>query len=485
MRSMVAVILLGYVMCNYVKVSAMETVSTHDSEEKTVDEMLDILLGRRFVASPTSSDLDGTTNGKSVALASGTNLATVPQSRVRAPLGGITSPSMSSSMSSRMLQQAPSTVLSVSQTRAAQPQGHGQVQAKAAVPEIKTVAAAATSAKGQPVVAVVGFTGGVGTALLAAMDRIGLKPFAKVSSKIMECEGEESQAVDFDALGKKVVAAAKEKGGVPVIADVTASAAVQEQYQGWLSQGITVVAANKGIFAGPEAKYQGLLSAAAAEPQARLLHETTVGAGLPVISTIKDLVTSSHDIVKVEGIMSGTLAFVLGEVAGGKKAFSAAVKEAKELGYTEPDPREDLNGMDVARKSVILARVSGLEGVELSSMNIESLVPESLKDCSVDEFMAGLPAFDEEFAARVAAVEAKGERLHYAGKVDMKAGKVTVGPLGCEASHPFNNAGPDNLVSITTNFYTRPLVVQGAGAGGDVTATGVLADIMRARNQPL
>merc|ERR1712232_202573 len=159
--------------------------------------------------------------------------------------------------------------------------------------------------------------------------------------------------------------------------------------------------------------------------------------------------------------------------------LSEAVKNAKELGYTEPDPRMDLNGMDVARKAVILARLSGLTGIELSKMEIESLVPKALEDCSVDEFMNGLSAYDDDFAKRVADVEkTAGSRLHYAAKVDVENKIVTVGPMACEASHPFNSAGPDNLIAITTNFYTRPLVVQGAGAGGDVTATGVLADIL-------
>ena len=116
-------------------------------------------------------------------------------------------------------------------------------------------------------------------------------------------------------------------------------------------------------------------------------------------------------------------------------------------------------------------------------MDIESLVPPSLRDCSVDGFLSGLDKFDAEFADRVAKVEGLGGRLHYAAKVDVEQKKVTVGPLACDASHPFNNAGPDNMVAITTNFYSRPLVVQGAGAGGDVTATGVLADILQCVNQ--
>jgi homoserine dehydrogenase len=175
---------------------------------------------------------------------------------------------------------------------------------------------------------------------------------------------------------------------------------------------------------------------------------------------------------------------VLGQVAGGKKTLSEAVTESKELCYTEPDPREDLSGMDVARKAVILSRYAGVKGIDLTKLNVESLVPESLRDCSVEEFMKGLPAFDAEFAKRVADVEAKGERLHYAGKVDALGGNVLVGPVGVEAAHPFNNAGLDNLVSIKTNFYPRPLVVQGAGAGGDVTATGVLADILKCCSKP-
>ena len=139
--------------------------------------------------------------------------------------------------------------------------------------------------------------------------------------------------------------------------------------------------------------------------------------------------------------------------------------------------------MDVARKAVILARIAGVEGIELEGMQIESLVPEPLRECSVDEFMTRLSEFDGTMADRVAAVEAGGGRLHYAAKVNVAQKKVDVGLLSCESTHPFNNAGPDNMVAMTTNFYTRPLVVQGAGAGGDVTATGVLADILQCAHQ--
>ena len=337
-------------------------------------------------------------------------------------------------------------------------------------------------------VAVVGFTGGVGNALLAAMARIDLAPFALVNSRTMQFPAAEDCAdpvpVDFAELVARLLAAAKSSGSKPVVVDVTASATVPAQYQGWLEAGISVVAANKLAFAGPEPVYRALLDAASAAPTCRLLHETTVGAGLPVIATLTDLVGSSHTITKIEGVMSGTLAFVLGRVAGGVTPLSVAVAEAKELGYTEPDPREDLCGNDVARKALILARVAGVSGIEMESLDIESLVPEQLRDCSVDEFMAKLSAYDGAFAERVAATEAKGERLHYAASVDVQGGVVTVGPLAVAADHPFNSAGPDNMVAFTTNFYERPLVIQGAGAGGDVTATGVLADVLRCVNQP-
>jgi aspartokinase/homoserine dehydrogenase 1 len=298
----------------------------------------------------------------------------------------------------------------------------------------------------------------------------------------MKVGDDEDVSVDYALLGEKLLAASKLNNGSPVIADVTASGQVQKHYKDWLQQGISVVAANKGIFAGPEKDYQELLAASKAG-NCRLLHETTVGAGLPVLGTLAGLKASGHSIVTVEGILSGTLAFVLAQVAGGKATLSQAVKEAQELGYTEPDPRDDLNGMDVARKAVILARLAGVQGVELEAMNIESLVPESLRECSVDEFLSKLSEFDAAMAERVASVEAAGGRLHYAAKVDVAQKKVEVGLLSCEASHPFNNAGPDNMVAMTTDFYTRPLVVQGAGAGGDVTATGVLGDILQCAYQ--
>jgi len=329
----------------------------------------------------------------------------------------------------------------------------------------------------QVVVAVVGYSGGVGKCLVSAMKKTGMEPFALVRSSTMKIDGGNEEPVDFKILIQRLLEVSKKKDQVPIIADVTASRKIQDNYAHWLKQGISVVTANKGIFAGPEAEYRELLTSSKAG-KSRILHEATVGAGLPIISTIQGLVASSHEIKFVEGILSGTLAFVLGQIAGGKKSLSEAVKQAKELGYTEPDPRDDLNGLDVARKAVILGRLCGLE-VELSGMNIESLVPEALRDCSVEEFMSKLSDYDEDMRKRVEEIESSGKMLHYSAKVDVTQNKVEVGLQSCEASHPFNTAGTDNMVAITTNFYTKPLVVKGAGAGGDVTATGVLVDILQ------
>jgi homoserine dehydrogenase len=335
------------------------------------------------------------------------------------------------------------------------------------------------------VVAVIGYTGGVGRCLMKAMEKIGLKPYALVRSQTMRiCGGggggmdeEEEVPVNWEELSRKLLEASK----CPIIADVTASDIPQSYYKTWLEQGISICTANKGIFAGPESHYQALQLASSSNNNnggGMLKQEATVGAGLPVLSTLDSLRASSHDIVRVEGILSGTLAFVLGAVSGGDVTFSEAVKQAKELGYTEPDPRLDLSGMDVARKAVILARTSGMTGIELEGLTVESLVPPALEHCSVDEFMNQLSNYDDDFSSRMKTTT-PGQRWHYAAKVDVTNHTVSVGPMAVDADHPFNAAGPDNLFAITTNFYNpRPLVIQGAGAGGDVTATGVLADIL-------
>ena len=258
-----------------------------------------------------------------------------------------------------------------------------------------------------------------------------------------------------------------------VFVDATASDAVAAVYPELLEAGIAVVTPNKRANTGPLAVYQQLQALAKETP---FLYETTVGASLPVLSTLRDLVRSGDVVRKIEGALSGTLAFVLSEVMAGMP-FSAAVALARARGYTEPDPRDDLSGRDVARKLLTLAREVGHD-VEPEAVEVESLVPETLHGGSVDDFLAALPAYDALWADRVAALP-PGHRLGYVGTLEGERLHV-----GLRTSAPDSPLGvlrsTDSLVAFTTERYERPVVVMGPGAGPEVTAAGVLADIAHA-----
>jgi aspartokinase/homoserine dehydrogenase 1 len=208
------------------------------------------------------------------------------------------------------------------------------------------------------------------------------------------------------------------------------------------------------------------------------LYEATVGAGLPIIQTLRDLRGTGDEITRIEGIFSGTLAYLF-NLFDGREAFSSIVRAAKAKGYTEPDPRDDLSGMDVARKLIILGREMGLT-LEMSDVRVEGLVPAALEKCSVEEFMARLPEFDATMAATLADALRRDQVLRYVGRVD-EAGKATVGLMHLDAKHPFANiALTDNVVRFATRRYCdNPLIVQGPGAGPEVTAGGVFADLLR------
>jgi aspartokinase/homoserine dehydrogenase 1 len=209
------------------------------------------------------------------------------------------------------------------------------------------------------------------------------------------------------------------------------------------------------------------------------LYEATVGAGLPVIQTLKDLVETGDEIRSISGIFSGTLAYLF-NVFDGSKPFSEIVRDAKARGYTEPDPRDDLSGTDVARKAVILAREAGL-AVEMSDIAVESLVPAALANASVEEFMKRLPDFDAPMAERVAKAKKDGKVLRYVASIDVKAGTAKVGLEAFAPSHPFANISlTDNIVQFVTGRYCdNPLIVRGPGAGPAVTAGGIFADLLR------
>ena len=263
-----------------------------------------------------------------------------------------------------------------------------------------------------------------------------------------------------------------------VVIDCTASQTVADRYAEWLGRGIHVITPNKRAHSGPIAYYQELKRLSRAS-RTHFLYEATVGAGLPVIQTLKDLVETGDEIRSISGIFSGTLAYLF-NLFDGTRPFSEIVREARARGYTEPDPRDDLSGMDVARKAVILAREAGLT-LELDDIGVESLAPAALANASVDEFLARLPDFDAPMAERVKAARGNGRVLRYVAAVDVRAGAAEVALKSFEPTHPFANISlTDNIVQFVTGRYCdNPLIVRGPGAGPAVTAAGIFADLLR------
>jgi aspartokinase/homoserine dehydrogenase 1 len=259
--------------------------------------------------------------------------------------------------------------------------------------------------------------------------------------------------------------------------DCTASDHVARRYEAWLGRGVHVITPNKRANASDMAYYRRLRQSNRSVG-AHYLYETTVGAALPIIQTLRDLVQTGDEISEIEGILSGTLSFLFNSYDG-TRPFSALVAEARSLGYTEPDPRDDLSGMDVARKIVILAREMGVS-LELSDVDLRSLVPEALQGGTVEQFIAALPDHDAEMEARGRDADAAGKVLRFVGRVS-RDGQASVGLRAYSASHPFARVQlTDNIVLFRTARYRdNPLVVQGPGAGREVTAAGVFADLLR------
>ena len=263
-----------------------------------------------------------------------------------------------------------------------------------------------------------------------------------------------------------------------VIVDCTASAAIARHYPEWLAAGIHVVTPNKQAGSADIAFYRTLAEARRAGAS-HYLYEATVGAGLPIIQTVRDLRETGDRIQAIEGVLSGTLSYLF-NVWDGEQPFSALVREAKAQGFTERDPRDDLSGTDVARKLIILAREMGLE-LELADVELEGLVPESLRAASAEEFLARVPEADAAMLERFEAARSRGKVLRYVGRLDADSRRATVGLVELDRSHFLANISlTDNVVSFTTSRYNRnPLVVRGPGAGPAVTAGGVFADLLR------
>jgi aspartokinase/homoserine dehydrogenase 1 len=261
-----------------------------------------------------------------------------------------------------------------------------------------------------------------------------------------------------------------------VILDCSGSDAIAECYPAWLAAGIHVITPNKQAGAGPLARYRAI-RAAAQHGGARFRYEATVGAGLPVISTLRDLIDTGDELLAAEGIFSGTLAWLFNKFDG-SVPFSALVREAHRLGYTEPDPRDDLSGTDVARKLVILAREAGRD-LSLADVSVENLVPDTLRAESAQDFMSKLEQLDAAMMQRFADARANQCGLRYVAR--LRDGAASVGLVEMPREHAFANIRlTDNIVQFSTKRYCdNPLVVQGPGAGPEVTAAGVFADLLR------
>ncbi|KAG5559655.1 hypothetical protein RHGRI_009249 [Rhododendron griersonianum] len=275
-----------------------------------------------------------------------------------------------------------------------------------------------------------------------------------------------------------------------VLVDCTSDSGIASHYYDWLRRGIHVITPNKKANSGPLDQYLRL-RALQRQSYTHYFYEATVGAGLPIISTLQGLLETGDKILQIEGIFRlvtcisqltyiGTLSYIFNNFIG-TQSFSEVVVEAKEAGYTEPDPRDDLSGMDVARKVIILARESGLK-LELSDIPIESLVPEPLRVCaSAEEFLQQLSQFDQDMANKRQDAEDAGEVLRYVGMVDVvnQRGAVKLGRY--KKDHPFAQlSGSDNIIAFTTERYKQqPLIVRGPGAGAQVTAGGIFSDILR------
>ncbi|MGH8158901.1 MAG: homoserine dehydrogenase [Rhodanobacter sp.] len=278
---------------------------------------------------------------------------------------------------------------------------------------------------------------------------------------------------DLDAFAEHVRG---NDGRHALLIDCSANDDVAAHYSRWLTAGLHVVTPNKLAGSGPLSRWQAIRAACASG--ARFRYEATVCAGLPVVQTLRDLLDTGDELLAVEGMFSGTLAWLCNR-HDGRQPFSALVREAHALGYTEPDPRDDLSGLDVARKLVILAREAGWP-LSLEEVAVESLVSPALAALPLDACMQRLDLLDAPMSARLAEAQALGGVLRHVASLD-RHGRARVKLVVLPAKHPFAHSRlTDNVVQFSSRRYCdNPLLVQGPGAGPEVTAAGVFSDLLR------
>jgi aspartokinase/homoserine dehydrogenase 1 len=262
-----------------------------------------------------------------------------------------------------------------------------------------------------------------------------------------------------------------------MIIDCTAAREVADHYLPLAEASISIVTASKIANTLSQEFYDGLRGAVR-KFNAQFRYSTNVGAALPILESIRSIVNNGDRIVRIDGVLSGTLSAIFNDVHDGA-TFSGAVRAARERGFTEPDPRTDLSGLDMARKLLILVRESGL-ALELEQIAVESLVPPELDaGVSTAEFLERLPELDERIKDRVCAARDRGGRPMYVASFAEDGARVAIQDL--LPSHPFYGlTGNDNIVALTTTaLYERPLVLRGGGAGAVRTASGLFTDILQ------
>ncbi|MEX0994654.1 MAG: hypothetical protein WD599_03940 [Balneolaceae bacterium] len=264
-----------------------------------------------------------------------------------------------------------------------------------------------------------------------------------------------------------------------IFVDATGSEEVARLYLDLLEAGIHVVTPSKLANTGDQA-YFNELQKAASKNGVRYLYETTVGAGLPVIKSIRELLEAGDEIIEISGVVSGTMTYLFDRLENGI-AFSKAIVSARGLGYAEPDPRDDLSGEDVARKFLILARTCGL-AIDREEVEVESLIPEPLEDVDSTTYLESVSEYDAHWTTRIQNELAENRTLRYVG--NLKNGRIKVGIQSVEKKSPLGQlTGTNNLFQIKTGrYFDQPLVIQGPGAGKEVTAAGILSDIQKVIN---